>query len=234
MEVDEDPRACTLTGPFLFLSEEKNMAATVVKIEANRANAQHSTGPRTEAGKQTSSRNAEKHNLTGGTAFVEGEDRQAYEAHCQKQVYQHQPAAEHEIFLVQEMADAMWRLKRARRMESELLEQSLNPYLDDDEKIAIQLQRLTRYISAIERTYYRAYNQIKKITQERNRPALAKQSRPPYTFQEIRAEAGTKGSRQNEPTLRQLADIEVMMHELRMSKMQRPDFTKQNAKRSQS
>ena len=145
------------------------MAASALKIESNRANAQLSTGPKTDAGRATSSHNSEKHNLTGGSAFVEGENREEYEIHCQKQFRQYKPVAEHEIFLVTEMADSMWRLKRAHRMENELMEASANPYLEDEEKLAVQLQRLTRYKAALERTYYRAYNEIKRINAERNR-----------------------------------------------------------------
>ncbi len=144
------------------------MAASALQIDTNRVNAQHSTGPRNQEGKQKSSRNSEKHNLTGGWAFVEGEDREAYEAHIAAQFRQYKPLAEHEIFLTRELAGAMWRLDRARRMESELLEKSLNPFACDEEKIAIQLERLTLYISAIERTYYKAYNELKKISAERN------------------------------------------------------------------
>jgi hypothetical protein len=39
-------------------------ALNVVQIESNRRNAQQSTGPRTEAGKKTSSLNALRHGLT--------------------------------------------------------------------------------------------------------------------------------------------------------------------------
>ena len=45
----------------------------------NRANAQHSTGPRTEAGKKRSSLNALRHGLTGHVIVMPGEDLAAYE-----------------------------------------------------------------------------------------------------------------------------------------------------------
>jgi hypothetical protein len=146
------------------------MAASAIKIEANRANAQLSTGPRSESGLCASAQNACKHHLTGGTAFVEGEDREAYEAHVKRYFRQYKPLAQHEIHFVQEMADAKWRLTRARRMECELIEKSImNPYVQDDERYAIQLQRLTRYISAIERTYEKAYKELRRINDERTR-----------------------------------------------------------------
>src|ERR1700674_5170479 len=49
----------------------------------NKANAQKSTGPRTEAGKQRSSLNALRHGLTGQTVVLPTEDHSAYQRHSQ-------------------------------------------------------------------------------------------------------------------------------------------------------
>ena len=54
--------------------------SSAAQVAANVANAQHSTGPRTEEGKQTSSRNALKHGLTASTVLIPGEDPAAYAA----------------------------------------------------------------------------------------------------------------------------------------------------------
>ena len=48
----------------------------------NCANSQHSTGPRTETGKQRSSQNAIRHGLTARSAVLASEDQAAYENHC--------------------------------------------------------------------------------------------------------------------------------------------------------
>ena len=48
---------------------------TSAQLDVNRANAQQSTGPRSEEGKAASSQNASKHNLTGGAAFIPSEDQ---------------------------------------------------------------------------------------------------------------------------------------------------------------
>ena len=50
----------------------------------NRSNSQHSTGPRTEAGKQRSSLNALRHGLTARTAVLATEDPAAYQLHCRQ------------------------------------------------------------------------------------------------------------------------------------------------------
>ena len=48
--------------------------------EANRRNAQYSTGPKTEEGKSVSSMNALKHGLTAKTTLLPDEDFQVYSA----------------------------------------------------------------------------------------------------------------------------------------------------------
>ena len=50
------------------------------QIEANRRNAEDSTGPRSKAGKQRSSRNAVRHGLTAETVIEPLEDAEDYAA----------------------------------------------------------------------------------------------------------------------------------------------------------
>ena len=45
------------------MSKEKTNVVSIKRIEANRRNAKHSTGPKTSAGKFRSSRNSLKHGL---------------------------------------------------------------------------------------------------------------------------------------------------------------------------
>ena len=49
-------------------------------LDANRRNAQHSTGPKSEEGKRNSSLNARRHNLTGQVTAMTDEDRIAHDA----------------------------------------------------------------------------------------------------------------------------------------------------------
>jgi hypothetical protein len=50
------------------------------RADANRANAQKSTGPRTEAGKAASSKNALKEGFTASFAIVLPEEQSLYDA----------------------------------------------------------------------------------------------------------------------------------------------------------
>ena len=52
------------------------------QLEANRRNAQQSTGPKTTEGKAQSSRNNLRHGLTGQISLLPTEDREAHDAFC--------------------------------------------------------------------------------------------------------------------------------------------------------
>jgi hypothetical protein len=92
------------------------------QIEANRRNALKSTGPRTEAGKQTSRCNAVRHGLTAETVIAALEDAEDYKAFEEAITadYDAQSAVERELVL--RLASLLWRLRRATAMETGLFE----------------------------------------------------------------------------------------------------------------
>jgi hypothetical protein len=123
----------------------------------NRANSQHSTGPRTDAGKQRSSLNALRHGLTAQSPVLATEDAAAYQHHCRQFHDDFKPATAAETHLVQELADASWRIHRIPRLEADLLNRAANPpteqaAIDFDivdahrliGNLSIQLNRLSR------------------------------------------------------------------------------------------
>src|ERR1700719_1253455 len=90
------------------------------RAAVNRANAQHSTGPRTEAGKQRSSLNALRHGLTGQTVVLPTEDQSAYQRHSHAFLDEYQPKGATETRLVQSLLDPSWQLNRAGAVETNL------------------------------------------------------------------------------------------------------------------
>jgi hypothetical protein len=90
------------------------------QIEANRRNAQLSTGPVTEDGKKKSRQNAIRHGLTAETvidALEDAEDYAAFEMAITAD-YDAQSAVERELVL--RLASLLWRLRRATAIESGL------------------------------------------------------------------------------------------------------------------
>ncbi len=86
--------------------------ATPKQTEANRRNSQKSTGPRTEAGKRTSSLNAYKHGLTGQRVIMTAEEAEARDRFTDGIFEDLKPVGAMEETLVQSIADSHWRIHR--------------------------------------------------------------------------------------------------------------------------
>ena len=93
----------------------------------NRANAQHSTGPRSDTGKQRSALNALTHGLTARTAVLPSEDPAAYQQHHRQFHDEYRPATATETQLVHELADTSWRMNRIPLLEADVLSRAQSP-----------------------------------------------------------------------------------------------------------
>jgi hypothetical protein len=92
------------------------------QIEANRRNAENSTGPRSEAGKQRSSRNAVRHGLTAETVIEPLEDAEDYRAFEEAIAASFDPETAVERELILRLASLLWRLRRATSIETALFQ----------------------------------------------------------------------------------------------------------------
>jgi hypothetical protein len=93
----------------------------VVQMEANRRNAQQSTGPRTDAGKKISSLNALRHGLTSRVVVLPSEDLDAYKIFSEKYLASLAPETFPETQCAQTIIDTQWRLNRVRTLEEGML-----------------------------------------------------------------------------------------------------------------
>jgi hypothetical protein len=93
------------------------------RAATNRANAQHSTGPRTAEGKARSAQNARKHGLSlQRHAVLEHEDPAAYDRLHQELSAIYEPASPREHLALEEIAHCRWALHRFDQAEATLLE----------------------------------------------------------------------------------------------------------------
>ena len=90
------------------------------QIDANRRNAQFSTGPVTTEGKQRSRRNAIRHGLTAETIIDALEDARDYAAFEMAVTADFEVTSAVERELVLRLASLLWRLRRATAIESGL------------------------------------------------------------------------------------------------------------------
>jgi hypothetical protein len=90
------------------------------QLEANRRNAEKSTGPKTAAGKSKASRNNLRHGLTGHISLLPTEDREAHDAFCNELIDSFTPDTPMETQLANSIAEDSWRLNRARAIENNM------------------------------------------------------------------------------------------------------------------
>jgi hypothetical protein len=114
------------------------------RTNINRANAQYSTGPKTEAGKQTSSLNALRHGLTGQIVVIPTDDPQAYQAHLESFKKEYDPQGATESNMVQALADASWRLNRIAALETDALGLAIESRFKALGILSMHSQRLSR------------------------------------------------------------------------------------------
>ena len=93
------------------------------QIDANRRNARHSTGPRSPGGKAQARANAQRHGLSGHTLpLLAGEDGAAFDALLAELHAELEPASALEAGLVDDVAQLLWRIRRAETLEAAVLE----------------------------------------------------------------------------------------------------------------
>ena len=155
--------------------------ATPSQINANRLNASFSTGPRTTEGKAASARNATKHGLSSAFKVLAHEDQGEFDSLVEQLHAHYRPANVVQRLLVDQMAQAQWRLSRAQRLQTVALdllagcEDRANPDTRIVEAMlgsnpnAIGL--LDRYAAQAERSFHKAYRELQAAKQRQTEAA---------------------------------------------------------------
>jgi hypothetical protein len=185
--------------------------STPAQATANRANAQHSTGPRTDAGKAAVGKNARTHGLTATKPVVQPGEEPEFEALSESLRASLCPDGAIEEILFGRVLHASWNLQRLDRLESGLMTSSTDPLLD--ESCAPAMDRLMRYRATSERTLFRALKEFREQqTLRAERLAL-----PPEVVEQLpphcRASEFTKQIQISKQTQRHATEV-AMMQEL--------------------
>jgi hypothetical protein len=133
--------------------------STAAQVTANLANAQSSTGPRTEIGKAASSQNALKHGLTAKTILLPGEDEAAYRKLCDGMFESFAPADTPEKELIQLLCDTQWRLQRCGRIEAAILSADVPDFKTID--------IMSKHESRLKRQYSTTLKEARNLINER-------------------------------------------------------------------
>jgi hypothetical protein len=151
--------------------------ASEKQLEANRRNAQKSTGPKTAEGKSNSSRNNLRHGLTGQISLLPTEDREAHDTFCNELIESFYPETPMERQLANSIAEDSWRLNRVRAIEDNMFalghgheRREARIALADAKTFQTQaaaFDRLTIYEQRINRNLQRNMKLLKDLQTER-------------------------------------------------------------------
>ncbi|WP_321477209.1 hypothetical protein [uncultured Paludibaculum sp.] len=139
--------------------------ATAAQITANQANARRSTGPTSVEGKAKSAQNARNHGFTAKTLNISDAERADFETLQSELLTQTCPSGRLEVEIFQRILTHSWNLMRIETFESEILAKTdpmATPGPETD-----KLERYARYRRDLERSLYRAINELRKLQTER-------------------------------------------------------------------
>ncbi len=139
--------------------------ATAAQIAANRLNAQHSTGPRTAEGKARCAHNAVRHGLTAKHLIIRDDEHEDFDALRAGLIAEVAPQGPLEQTVFSELLHAAWNLRRFSRLEAEAETASPDPLMDPN--LDAFLDRLARYHTRAERSYYRALKELRTLQTNR-------------------------------------------------------------------
>ena len=155
--------------------------ATIQQIEANRLNAQKSTGPRSVEGKAVSCFNAIKTGIDAKSQIVRGEDPAELQTLTAEYQERWQPATPEQRLLVDTLIDCEWLLRRFRKSEAQLWQckmQKAEIWKPDPGCLlglafdhgCEEFSRLQRRIDSTSRNYHRALKELQRLESERREP----------------------------------------------------------------
>ncbi|MBV9762410.1 MAG: hypothetical protein JO340_17750 [Acidobacteriaceae bacterium] len=145
--------------------------STDAQIAANRANAQHSTGPVTDAGKAASCQNNFRHGMAGAFRVLPSEDQDEFDCLAAALRAEHQPATPTESLLVEKMAQHYWLSQRAQRLQDLTMADDL-PAKDQDRQFSLFL----RYQTTNDRAFHKSLNDLLKLRAEKRKMEIGFES----------------------------------------------------------
>ena len=165
------------------------------QIQANRLNAQKSTGPQSPEGKKRVAQNRIKHGLAGEHVVLANEDPSAFDDLLATLNENWDPHSETEAFLVETLAFNQWRLLRIGRMEHASLSRKIQSH--GQPTLSMEVEDLSRYEGRARRAYYQALNMLIKLQAVREKQQ--QQQQPLEEEVVVMAAAKTEPAAQHSP-----------------------------------
>ncbi|MBV9156430.1 MAG: hypothetical protein JO097_09215 [Acidobacteriaceae bacterium] len=161
--------------------------STNAQIAANKVNAQHSTGPKTEEGKAVSCLNNFRWGFCGAFNVLPSENAEVYDNLLLSLRLEHKPSTPTEAILVEKIAQHHWLSQRAMTLQNILLKDAL--LTPENEK---QFQLLLRYQTTNDRAFHKCLSDLLKLRAEKRRAEIGFESQKRKEAEESRKQASEK------------------------------------------
>jgi hypothetical protein len=149
--------------------------ATQAQIDANRQNAQKSTGPTTEAGRARSARNRFSHGFRSSVVFLLDEEREEFNGLVADLHGEYQPATPSEQILLEKMIHHQWNSLRAVRLQSMSLQVSISKH----DCLPTDFALLLRYHQSSDRYFFKARTELLTAQKERKKSEIGSERQEP-------------------------------------------------------
>jgi hypothetical protein len=154
------------------LSEKREMTlAPLTQWREGEASAGKSTGPKTQRGKEVSRCNGLKHGIFSQVILVKRAQQAEYDSLLSGLRIDLNPVGTLEELLVDKLAAIIWRYRLLIIAQMKVSKKRAEWFLDECGQP--QLELLLRYESALERSFDRTLNQLKRLQQIRLGEAIA-------------------------------------------------------------
>jgi hypothetical protein len=197
--------------------------STESQIRANQQNAQHSTGPTTEAGKAASCMNNLRHGMTGAFRVLASEDQEEFDRLAAALHTEHRPSTITELMLVEKMAQHYWLTQRALYLQDQCCTDQAHRAFGarcarSNEELSLgeqqrQLALFLRYQTTNDRAFHKCLNDLLKLRADRRKQEIGFES-------QRRREAGESRKAAAEKRKQDLHTFAVLLAEAKVTHQQ--------------
>ena len=185
--------------------------STDAQRAANQANAQHSTGPKTLAGKIAVAQNNFRHGLSGHFQVLPWENGDEYEDLRDRLRADYQASTPFEEELVGRMAQHYWLTRRALFLQETCFSPEM-PLCEQEKQLALYL----RYQTTHERAFERCASELRKLRNEKRKAEIGFESQKRKQAEEARREANENRRQAAENRKQGLHQFAVLLAEAKL------------------
>jgi hypothetical protein len=188
------------------------------QIQANRENAQLSTGPTSDAGRAAVSQNRTTHGLAGEFKTHSDFETEEYKRLLPQLSHEYNTTTTTEVEIISKMVEALIRSNRAVQLQDDCI--GLMEDDPDDARARKDLELYIRYQASHDRAYQRYAAELRKFQAELKKAEIGFESQKRREAQDVRAKAQETRRENNEKRHSEQHEITILNGKARLEHQQ--------------